>query len=47
MRNPNTEYFAIASLLEASKSLGIIGLIQDLIKFERVYERAILAAASD
>ena len=47
MRNPNTEYFAIASLLEASKSLGIVGLVQDLIKFERVYERAILAAASD
>ncbi len=47
MRNPNTEYFAITSLLEASESLGIVGLVQDLIKFERVYERAILAAASD
>ena len=47
MRNPNTEYFAITSLLEASGYLGIVGLVQDLIKFERVYERAILAAASD
>jgi chromosome segregation protein len=47
MRNPNTEYFAITSLLEASKYFGIVGLVQDLIKFERVYERAILAAASD
>jgi chromosome segregation protein len=47
MRNPNTEYFAISSLLEASKFLGIVGVVQDLIKFERVYERAILAAASD
>ena len=47
MRNPNTEYFAISRLLEASEYLGIVGLVQDLIKFERVYERAILAAASD
>ena len=47
MRNPNTEYFAITSLLEAPEDLGIVGLVQDLIKFERVYERAILAAASD
>ena len=47
MRNPNTEYFAVTSLLEASKYLGIVGIVQDLIKFERVYERAILAAASD
>ena len=47
MRIPNTEYFAITILLEASEYLGIVGLVQDLIKFERVYERAILAAASD
>jgi chromosome segregation protein len=47
IRNPNTEYFAISSLLEASEHLRIVGLVQDLIKFERVYERAILAAASD
>ncbi|HET6641362.1 MAG TPA: chromosome segregation SMC family protein [Nitrososphaeraceae archaeon] len=47
LRNPNTEYFAISRLLEASEYLGIVGLVQDLIKFERVYERAILAAASD
>lgn len=47
MKSPNTEYFAISSLLEASEYLGIVGLVQDLIKFERVYERAILAAASD
>lgn len=47
MRNPNTEYFAVTSLLEASKYLGIVGIVQDLIKFEKVYERAILAAASD
>ena len=47
MKNPNTEYFAISRLLEASQYLGIVGLVQDLIKFERVYERAILAAASD
>ena len=47
MRNPNTEYFAISRLLEASEYLGIVGLVQDLIKFERVYERAIFAAASD
>jgi len=45
--NPNTEYFATSSLLKASKYLGIVGLVQDLIEFERVYERAILAAASD
>lgn len=47
MKNPNTEYFAISKILEASEYLGIVGLVQDLIKFERVYERAILAAASD
>jgi chromosome segregation protein len=47
IRNPNTEYFAISSLLEASENLRIVGLVQDLIKFERVYERAVLAAASD
>jgi chromosome segregation protein len=47
IRNPNTEYFAISNLLEASEYLRIVGIVQDLIKFERVYERAILAAASD
>ena len=47
MRNPNTEYFAISSLLETSDDLGIVGLVQDLINFEPIYERAILAAASD
>jgi chromosome segregation protein len=47
MKNPNTEYFAISKILEASEYLGIVGLVQDLIEFERVYERAIHAAASD
>lgn len=48
MENPNTEYFAISNLLEAhNKYFGIVGLVQDLIKFERIYERAVLAAASD
>lgn len=48
MENPNTEYFAISNLLEShNKYLGVVGLVQDLIKFESIYERAILAAASD
>ncbi|HZD33952.1 MAG TPA: chromosome segregation SMC family protein [Nitrososphaeraceae archaeon] len=48
MENPNTEYFAISKLLEAhNKYLGIVGLVQNLIEFERIYERAVLAAASD
>jgi chromosome segregation protein len=47
VRNPNTEYFALTNLLRASEYFGIVGLVQDIIKFERVYERAVFAAASD
>jgi chromosome segregation protein len=47
MRNPNTDYFALSNLLRASGCYGIVGLVQDIIEFEDVYERAVLAAASD
>lgn len=47
MRNPNTDYFALSNLLRASECYGIVGLVQDIIEFKNVYERAVLAAASD
>ncbi len=46
-KNAMNEDLAIAELMKDSESFGIQGLVHDLVKWDRNYERAVLAAGSE
>lgn len=46
-RHAMNEDFAIAELTKDSKKFGIKGLVRDLIRYEKSYERPVLAAGAD
>lgn len=46
-RHAMNEDFAIAELTKDSKKFGIKGLVRDLIRYEKGYERPVLAAGAD
>jgi chromosome segregation protein len=46
-RNAMNEDFAIAELMKQKNKFGIRGLLHDLIRWDRTYERAVLAAGSE
>lgn len=46
-RHAMNEDFAIAELTKDSKKFGIRGLVRDLIRYEKSYERPVLAAGSE
>jgi chromosome segregation protein len=45
-KNARQEDYAIMKLLEKPKEFGIVGILQDLLRWDKQYERAILALAS-
>src|SRR2546428_781167 len=46
-KNAMNEDFAIAELMKEKDKFGIIGLVHDLIRWDRTYERPVLAAGSE
>ena len=46
-KNAMNEDFAIAELMKEKERLGITGLVHDLIKWDKNYERPVLAAGSE
>ncbi|HEX2013696.1 MAG TPA: chromosome segregation SMC family protein, partial [Nitrososphaera sp.] len=46
-KNAMSEDFAIADLMKDSEKFGIVDLVHDMIKWDREYERAVLAAGSE
>ncbi len=46
-KNAMSEDFAIADLMKDSDKFGIVDLVHDMIKWDRDYERAVLAAGSE
>ncbi len=46
-KNAMNEDFAIAELMKEKEKLGITGLVHDLIKWDKNYERPVLAAGSE
>ena len=46
-KNAMNEDFAIAELMKEKDKFGIIGLVHDLITWDRTYERPVLAAGSE
>src|SRR3989442_1606167 len=46
-KNAMNEDFAIAELMKEKDKFGIIGLVHDLITWDRTYERSVLAAGSE
>lgn len=46
-KNAMSEDFAIAELMKEQDRFGIVGIVHDLVRWDRIYERPVLAAGSE